>query len=243
MNKRFEVIVHWLFENHKIRLSEIQLNQFQQYLIALQDWNQRMNLVADADSETIIVRHFLDSLTCLQSHRFNDGLTLLDIGAGAGFPGIPLKLVIPKLKVTLIESIQKKCCFLEHLISALRLEQAQVFCDRAEKLAMLPEHREQYDIVTTRALAELPVAAELALPFVKLQGTYLAMLGNDATEQRTAARMAISLCGGVIEQNIPIALPQLNNDHYLLPIIKTVPTPEQYPRRAGIPQKRPLVIT
>lgn len=167
---------------------------------------------------------------------------MLDLGTGAGFPGIPLKIVIPQIHLTLVESIQKKCRFLEQLISSLTLDQTRVVCARAEALAQLPEYREHYELVVTRALAELPVAAELALPLVKLSGTYLAMLGSDAQDQINAGQMAISLCGGIIEHTIPINLPQLDKNHYLLLITKTVHTPEQYPRRAGIPQKRPLVI-
>jgi 16S rRNA (guanine527-N7)-methyltransferase len=243
VKNQFEPIQSWLSDNVGIILSAKQLEQFQIYLQELQEWNRKINLVADAGTELIINRHFLDSLTCLQSGIINRAGALLDIGAGAGFPGIPLKIVIPQLKLTLIESIQKKSRFLENIIDKLNLKHSQIISDRAEKLAQLPEYREQYDVVVTRALAELPVAAELALPFVKLQGTYLAMLGSDADAQISSARMAISLCGGIIEKTLIVD--NLNSDkrRYLILIKKAVHTPEQYPRRAGIPQKRPLVVS
>jgi 16S rRNA (guanine527-N7)-methyltransferase len=243
MKTPFDLLQHYLSDNVGMTLSSQQLDLFWKYLEILQDWNQRMNLVADAETETIIYRHFLDSLTCLQSKRIEGALSILDLGAGAGFPGIPLKIAVPQLNLTVVESIQKKCRFLEQLIASLKLDQTRVVCARAESMAQLPEHREQYNLVITRALAELAVAAELALPFVALQGTYIAMLGNDVNEQIATARMAISLCGGIIELNIPIELPQSETKHYLLLIRKTVYTPDQYPRRVGIPQKRPLIIT
>lgn len=242
MKPILDLLSQWVTANTGTPLSSQQLDQFQLYLEILQDWNQRINLVANAESETIISRHFLDSITCILSGKITGTISILDLGAGAGFPGIPLKIAVPQLKLTLVESIQKKCRFLEELISSLKLDQTRIICTRAETLAHLPEHREQYDTVITRALAELPVAAELALPLIKVSGTYLAMLGNDAHDQINTAQMAISLCGGIIGQNIPINLPQLDKTHYLLLINKTVPTPDQYPRRAGIPQKRPLVI-
>ena len=243
MKNQFEPLQIWLSDNVGITLSTKQTDQFRRYLEILQEWNQRFNLVADAESETIISRHFLDSLTCLQSRVIKESITLLDIGAGAGFPGIPLKLVIPDLNLTLVESIQKKCRFLEQLISKLGLKKVKILCDRAEKLGQMQEHREQYDVVVTRALAELPVAAELSLPLVKLQGTYHAMLGADTEEQLAAAQMAISLCGGIIEKTITVANPNPDKRRYLILIKKAVHTPEQYPRRAGIPQKRPLVVS
>ncbi|MCX7920141.1 MAG: 16S rRNA (guanine(527)-N(7))-methyltransferase RsmG [bacterium] len=233
----------WVSEKLGFTLSAKQIDQFRKYLELLQEWNQQVNLVADAAAETVIQRHFLDSLTCLQSGIIEDSITLLDIGAGAGFPGIPLKIVIPQIRLTLIESIQKKCRFLDEAVNTLELAQTDILCDRAEKLARLTQYREQYKVVVTRALAQLPVAVELALPFVQLQGTYLAMLGSDADEQIAKSRIAISLCGGMIEQLIPIDIPNSDRQRYLVLIKKSVHTSQQYPRRAGIPQKRPLVIS
>ena len=234
-----------------IRLTPEHLKAFGVYRRELLDWNQRVNLTAITQEDHIEVRHFLDSLTCLlavrkfstaqQRARSGEGaLRFLDVGAGAGFPGIPLKIVCPQWHVALLEATGKKAQFVQHMRDALGLKGMEVIHGRAEDLARDPAHRERYDWVAARAVAEMPVLAELTLPFARVGGRVIAMKAATAEAEAAAAARALALLGGELERIIPLQLPGLAEERRLVVVRKTACTPDAYPRRSGIPAKRPL---
>jgi 16S rRNA (guanine527-N7)-methyltransferase len=228
-----------------IRLTDRQLAAFQRYYEELVAWNQRFNLTAITDYEQVQIRHFLDSLSCLLAREACQTLNspqanVVDIGAGAGFPGVPLKLVCPNANLTLLEATRKKVSFLQHLIQRLDLQKATAIHARAEELAHDPTHREAYDLALARAVAELPVVVEYALPFCKVGGWVVAQKGEAGAAEAWAADRAISLLGGELQSVLPIELPGLPEDRSLVVIAKVSPTRARYPRRPGIPTKRPL---
>jgi 16S rRNA (guanine527-N7)-methyltransferase len=228
-----------------LRLTAAQQAAFQLYYEDLVAWNQRFNLTAITEYEQVQIRHFLDSLSCLMAKETRQALNqsqsrLLDVGTGAGFPGIPLKLVCPDSRLTLLEATGKKVRFLEHVVTHLNLQQVMVIKGRAEDLAHDPAHRQQYNLVLARAVAELPVVAEYTLPFCKLGGWVVAQKGEAGAAEAWTAERAITLLGGELRRVVPVELPGLPEDRSLIVIEKTGPTPAAYPRRPGIPSKRPL---
>ena len=234
-----------------MRLTEQHLSAFQTYQKELLEWNQRFNLTAITQENHIQIRHFLDSLTCLialkqfsperaRGQRVDDPLSLLDIGTGAGFPGAPLKIVCPRWRVALLESTGKKVQFLEHLRGVLQIEDLEVIHGRAETVARQDEHREKYDVVVARAVAEMPVLAELMLPFARLGGVVIAMKAASAEAEVAEADRALAVLGGTLLRIIPLELPGLVEPRRLAVIRKSAVTPDAYPRRPGIPAKRPL---
>lgn len=234
-----------------IRLSPRHVQAFQTYRRELLEWNKRFNLTAITQEERIEIQHFLDSLTCLVAMREACGVTerarrtaeplrILDVGSGAGFPGVPLKIVCPHWRVTLLEATGKKVRFLEHLRQVLGLRDLEILHGRAEDLAKNPAHREQYDWVVARAVAEMPALAELTLPFARLGGSVIAMKGETAEMEVVLSERAFSILGGELESIVKIALPGLVEERRLVLVRKVACTPDAYPRRAGIPAKRPL---
>ena len=223
-----------------LRLNRFQLNALHQYEKELLAWNARYNLTAIRDVEEIRTKHFLDSLTCLLAIRDIPSLRLIDIGTGAGFPGLALKIVTPNLHLTLVESVGKKADFCRHMVQKLELENVQVVQERAEVLGQSPIHREQYDWAVARAVAALPVLAEYLLPLVKVGGSILAMKGETAPAEVHAAEHAMHLLGGRMRQLLPVMLPGVAEERYLVVVDKTAATPPAYPRRVGIPARRPL---
>jgi 16S rRNA (guanine527-N7)-methyltransferase len=228
-----------------LRLTDKQQAAFQLYYEELVTWNQRFNLTAITEYEQVQIRHFLDSLSCLLAHETRQALKrpqvrMIDVGAGAGFPGIPLKLVCPLTRLTLLEATGKKVAFLEHIVERLGMRTVTAIHARAEELAHVPDHREQYDLALVRAVAELPVVAEYTLPFCKVGGWVVAQKGEAGAAEAWTAEGAIALLGGELRRVVPVELPGLPEDRSLVVIEKVGPTPERYPRRAGIPSKRPL---
>lgn len=228
-----------------IQLSEAQLAAFQTYYEELVAWNQRFNLTAITGYEQVQIRHFLDSLSCLLAGETQQALQrrdarAIDIGAGAGFPGIPLKLVCPATRLTLLEATGKKVTFLEHIVAQLGLRRVTPIKARAEELAHDPEHRELYDLVLARAVAEMPVVAEYTLPFCKVGGWVVAQKGEAGAAEAWSAETAIKILGGELRRVLPVELTGLPQDRSLVIIEKTSPSPDQYPRRSGMPSKRPL---
>jgi len=228
-----------------LNLTADQQAAFQLYYEELIAWNARFNLTAITDYEQVQIRHFLDSLSCLLAQEAKAALNragsrTVDVGSGAGFPGIPLKLVCPAGRFTLLEATGKKVTFLEHLIGRLGLRTVTAVKARAEELAHDPSHREQYDLALSRAVAELPVVAEYTLPFCKVGGWAIAQKGEAGAAEAWTAEKAISLLGGELRRVIPIELPGLAENRSLVVIEKVHPTPAAYPRRSGVPSKRPL---
>jgi 16S rRNA (guanine527-N7)-methyltransferase len=233
-----------------LSLTATQVSRFQHYCEQLLDWNQRFNLTAIEDPEQVEIRHFLDSLSCLQalcqvsdtplSGWLGKRTRALDIGSGAGFPGLPLKIVWPNLDLTLLESTEKKVRFLEHIVRSLSLLSVSTVHSRAETLGHEPAHREAYDLVVARAVAELPVLLEYALPFCRRGAMLLAQKGEAATAEAIASERALAILGGKLRRIVPIEVPGLAETRYVMVVEKTAPTPSQYPRRPGMPKKRPL---
>ena len=245
-----------------ISLSSEHLQKFERYYQELMTWNERFNLTAITGREAVQLRHFLDSLTCLlavppgstPSESRKSGipdtvplqvsdaaLRLADLGTGAGFPGIPLKLMLGEAELTLVESTRKKVEFLRHIVKVLELKDVEVVRARAEALGQEPEHRDRYDVVTARAVAHMAVLAEYCLPFCRIRGRMIAPKGAGAHQEVEEAVEAIEMLGGELVAIKPIALPGLDREQYLVVVEKTAPTPTDYPRRTGIPSKRPLL--
>lgn len=209
------------------------------------EWNERFNLTALIDDESILALHFLDSLTALpaiaalQSKR-KRSLTLIDVGTGAGFPGLPLKIALPDLNVTLMDSTAKKVQFCAEVIGALHMADAQAVHGRAEEAGHQPQHREQYDVVIARAVAPLPTLVEYLLPLTRVGGLCICMKGSDAQAEAAQAAGAITKLGGALKRIDAVSIPGRDDKRALILIDKTRPTLKLYPRQAGAPRKTPL---
>ena len=225
-----------------LRFNRTQAAALARYEKELMEWNSRFNLTAIRTPEEIRVKHFLDSLTCALAMRELNAEKLVDVGTGAGFPGLVLKLAYPALRLTLVESVGKKMDFCRHVAQILGLEAVQFVTDRAEALGQQRAHREQYDWAVARAVAPLPVLLEYLLPLVRRGGAMLAMKGESGPAEALASRRALHLLGGQIRQLIPVTLPGVVEERYLIVIDKVAATPPGYPRRVGIPSKDPLGI-
>jgi len=227
-----------------IELSDGQARAFELYLEALLDWNQRVNLTSITDPDQVAALHFLDSLSCLAAAPFVSGARVADVGSGAGLPGIPLAITRPDLRVALLESVAKKCRFLEHAAGLLSLGSVSVACTRAEHAGRDPTMRETFDIVVSRAVAELAVVAELCLPLVKVGGLGLFMKGPRAEEEVARAGEALSILGGKGEFARELTFPAQGESvrRVIIGVRKLKPTPQRYPRAAGRPARRPLGI-
>jgi 16S rRNA (guanine527-N7)-methyltransferase len=221
-----------------LSLDQHQLDQFAAYAAELRRWNQRVNLTAISDEREVVIRHFLDSLRCALS--WGDAPSrLVDIGAGAGFPGLPLKILRPELHLTLIESIEKKAAFLRHIAAELNLGVVVVVVGRAETAGRDATYREQYDVAAARAVADLRVLAEYCLPFCRVGGRFLAPKGALIADELADARTAIEQLGGRVVAVEDVDLPGVER-RALVVVEKSAPTPPQYPRGVGVPAKRPL---
>lgn len=221
-----------------LSLEEGQVQLFLEYLELVREWNRKINLTAIVDEKEFIIKHFLDSLTGAKIISGN-GL-LADIGSGAGLPGLALKIFYPGLRVTLVESLGKKAEFIATAARALKLENVQVVCGRAEELGRDPSFREGFEFAVCRAVSELAVIAEYCLPLVKAGGIFLAYKGEKAEEELSRGQGALPLLGGELSRIHKVKLPFSGDPRTLLEIKKITPTPEKYPRRTGIPAKRPL---
>ena len=224
-----------------LRLTSRQLARMQKYEQELLSWNARFNLTAIRDVETIRSKHFLDSLTCLTALREAPPTSLIDVGTGAGFPGIILKIVVPNLRITLVESVAKKAEFCQHVVDTLQLDGVQVLTARAEEVGQMSLHRQQYDWAVARAVAALPVLAEYLIPLVRVGGRILAQKGENGPAEAQTAEYAIRVLGGCLHQIYPVSLPGVADERYLVVIDKIAATPPLYPRRVGLPAKKPLV--
>jgi 16S rRNA (guanine527-N7)-methyltransferase len=223
-----------------LELTAAQRKDFDWYATELVDWNQRFNLTAITDPAAIGIKHFLDSLSCLLVMRGQAPGRVIDIGTGAGFPGLPLKIVRPQIRLTLVEATGKKVDFCQHVVTSLRLEAVQVIHARAEEIGHWPDHRQAYDWALARAVAAMPVLVEYLLPLLRIGGRAIAQKGDTGPAEAHAAEKALRLLGGRVQQVVPVELPTVVESHYLVVVEKTAATPDEYPRRAGMPAKRPL---
>ncbi len=219
-------------------LSEAQIDQLATYAAELRRWNERVNLTAIDDEAGIVVRHFLDSLRCALSWGDAPG-SLVDVGAGAGFPGLPLKILRPELRLTLVESVAKKAAFLRHVVDMLGLAGVEVVVARAEALGRDAAHRGRYDVAVARAVAELRVLAEYCLPLCRVGGRFLAPKGAQIAAEVQSAQPAIAQLGGRLLAVEDVDLPGLE-PRSLVVVAKVASTPPRYPRAPGVPAKRPL---
>ncbi|NLT41253.1 MAG: 16S rRNA (guanine(527)-N(7))-methyltransferase RsmG [Anaerolineae bacterium] len=231
----------------KLPVREQHLPLFRRYYELLLEWNERFNLTAVTDEELVQVRHFADSLTCLlatpalmAAAQKGSTCRLVDVGAGAGFPGLPIKIIWPQSALTLLESVGKKCAFLAEVASDLGLTGVEVVNARAEEAGQDAAHRERYDVVLARAVADLPVLAEYCLPLARLQGLVIAQKGDDVAEEVVRAEHAVRLLGGAVERVQSVEVPGTALPRTLVVIRKESLTPAQYPRRPGVPARRPL---
>ncbi|MBI1256603.1 MAG: 16S rRNA (guanine(527)-N(7))-methyltransferase RsmG [Chloroflexi bacterium] len=223
-----------------LSLSPEQEAQFDQYARELAVWNEHTNLTAISDPEGVRLRHFLDSLTVIKAVPLSPGLSVIDVGTGAGFPGLPLKMVCPGIQLTLLEATGKKVAFLQHLTELLKLENVTNVNARAEDAAHDSTHRAAYDVVVARAVARLPALLEYLLPFAKIGGLCIAMKGRTAQDEAADSTNALATLGGRIRSIETFHLPGVEEPHHLVLIEKTAPTPRDYPRKPGIPTRKPL---
>lgn len=224
-----------------LSLAADQIERFTHLAAQLVEWNRRVNLTAIAEPLGIVRKHFLDSLALLSVCEWHHGARLIDVGSGAGFPGLPLKIARPDLRVTLLEANAKKCEFLRHVAAALDLSDLSIVQARAEDAARDPLHREQYDIATARALAELAVLVEYTLPFVQVGGCLAAQKSGAVHDEVERAQPAIAALGGRVQRIAQVNVPGVSAARYVVIVDKVAPAPDKYPRRAGQPKKKPLI--
>lgn len=228
-------------EEEGISVSEKQLKQFDQYLKLLQEWNEKINLTAITEDDEVYLKHFYDSITLAHFIDFKEKpLTLCDVGSGAGFPSIPLKILFPSLEISIVDSLMKRINFLELLVEELGLENVNLYHARAEDFGQRRQFRNGFDVVTARAVANLSVLAEFCLPITKVGGTFAAMKGAKASEELNASKKAIKILGGKTEKVESFELPEEAGERNIILINKEKKTPGKYPRKAGTPNRNPL---
>lgn len=225
-----------------IELKENQLNQFYDYFQLLIEWNKLMNLTAITEMDEVITKHFVDSLSLIKAVEEigTKDYRIIDVGTGAGFPGIPLKIVFPELRITLMDSLNKRINFLNEVISRLGLEKIEAIHGRAEDLGRDPLHREQYDLCVSRAVANLSTLSEYCMPFAKVGGYFIPYKSGKIEEELGSAKHAIFLLGGSVKEVKTFLLPGTDAERSLVKIAKNNGTSKKYPRKAGLPSKEPL---
>ena len=226
---------------HGIELDSSQINQFAKYYELLVEWNEKMNLTAITDEPSVYLKHFYDSISAAFYIDMKGSKTICDVGAGAGFPSIPLKICFPELQVTIVDSLKKRIGFLEHLAAELNLENVAFVHARAEDFGQNKKYRETFDIVTARAVARLSVLSELCVPLVKKGGIFVSMKGAAAADELADAKKAIVVLGATLKEEYTFTLPMEESERNLFVFSKVKNTPGKYPRKPGIPNKTPIV--
>ncbi|MCA1061119.1 16S rRNA (guanine(527)-N(7))-methyltransferase RsmG [Rossellomorea aquimaris] len=229
-----------MLEEKGISLSSEQLHQFERYYELLVEWNEKMNLTAITEKEDVYLKHFYDSVSAAFYVDFNEVQSLCDVGAGAGFPSIPIKICFPHLHISIVDSLNKRITFLNHLSDELGLENTNFYHDRAETFGKNKAHREKYDMVTARAVARMSVLSELCLPLVKKGGSFVAMKASNVNEELSNAKKAIGTLGGQTDKMYSFVLPEEESERNIVKINKVKETPNKYPRKPGTPNKLPL---
>ena len=224
----------------QIHLDEKQMGQFLTYYELLVETNKVMNLTAITDLEEVVQKHFLDSISLCQVMDLKKPLTLLDLGTGAGFPGIPLKIMFPELKITLADSLNKRLLFLNEVIEALNLKDIETVHGRAEELSKRKDYRESFDLCVSRAVANLSTLSEYCLPFINTSGKFISYKSGEVEDELKDAKKAVFVLGGEIEDVIHFTLPDSDIKRSFVVINKVHATPKAYPRKAGTPSKSPL---
>lgn len=227
-------------DNLKIKLDDSQTEQFIRYYELLIEWNKVMNLTGITEFDEVIEKHFIDSLAIVKAYDINNVNTLIDIGTGAGFPAVPLKIAFPWLNVTLLDSLNKRINFLNEVILKLKLENIQTIHGRAEDFAKTNEYREKYDLCVSRAVANLASLAEYCMPYVKMNGYFIPYKSGKIDEELDNSSKAIKVLGGKLIETKKITLPDTDIERSFVIIQKKVLTPKKYPRKAGMPTKEPI---
>lgn len=243
MHKEDENMLVYGAQKMGINLHEEQIRKFSRYLGLLFQWNQTINLTSLNTPQEIIVKHFLDSISCVKvinKHFSTKGMSVIDVGTGAGFPGIPIKIVCPSISLSLLEARKKKTIFLEKIIKEINFQKVKILNGRAEALGKCPDYRQKYDIVLSRALAPLSTLSEYCLPLARVGGLFIAQKGRSYREETDKALKAVHFLGGELIGVENVRIPFIDQERYLLIIKKIKDTPSKYPRKAGVPQKRPL---
>lgn len=224
-----------------IDLTDKQINQFIEYKNMLIEWNKKFNLTAITDEKEIILKHFIDCLAISEGADLSRNKKIIDVGTGAGFPGVPIKIAFPEVQITLLDSLNKRITFLEELSKKLELDNVKCIHSRAEDGGNNNEFRETFDLCISRAVANLSALCEYCLPFVKVGGSFISMKGPDVLEELNSAKNAISILGGNIIEVKTVNIPETDIIHSLVIIKKVKPTPTKYPRKAGKVKKEPII--
>ena len=236
--KRFEEEMSKKSKILGVRFSVEQIEQFYKYMNLLIEWNEKMNLTAITEPKEIILKHFIDSITILK--YIDDNSKLVDVGTGAGFPGVPLSIMNPTLKITLVDSLNKRLIFLQEVVKELNLKNIEIVHARAEEFGQNKNYREKFDIATSRAVANLATLSEYLVPLVKIGGKIISMKASNAQEEINDAQKAIEVLGGKIEKIEEFDLPESDIGRTIIIIDKNKCTPAIYPRKAGTPAKEPI---
>ena len=223
-----------------LTLSKEQINQFLRYYELLVEWNEKINLTAITAYEDVLKKHFVDSLSLCKAMDVHQELTVIDVGTGAGFPGLALKIAFPNLRMTLLDSLNKRIVFLNQVIDELKLTKIKTIHGRAEDFAGKAEYREGFDLCVSRAVANLSTLSEYCLPFVKMGGQFISYKSEKIEEEMKQAKNAISILGGEVKKQVEFTLPSSDIYRNLVVIEKKKNTPKKYPRKAGLPSKEPL---
>lgn len=223
-----------------INLRDEQLNQFQKFYDLVIDWNTKINLTAITDEKEFAIKHVMDSLTLWDEEKFSGVKKILDVGTGAGFPAIPIKIFKPNVEIVLLDSLSKRVEFLKKVIAELNLENVTCIHGRAEDLAQQNNFRESFDLVTARAVARLNIISEYCLPFVKIGGTFAALKGKQFAEEIAEAEKAVKILGGGKINFVEKILPEISDTRVVIYIDKKISTPKKFPRKAGTPTKNPI---
>lgn len=216
------------------------ISDLKTYRELLVEWNQKMNLTGIEEEKEVFIKHFLDSISAVSKGYIKDGISLIDVGTGAGFPGLPLKICLKNIKLTLLDSLNKRINFLQEVSNSVKLEDIEFIHGRAEDFGKNPEYREQYDVATARAVAGLPILMEFCVPFVKLGGYFVCLKGPNANLELEESKAAMDILGLEFVEKIDIELPNEELKHNILVFKKVRNTPEKYPRKAGKPAKSPI---
>lgn len=228
-------------ECFNIITNESMLEKFKKYREILVDWNQKMNLTGIEDEKEVYVKHFLDSISAVKNGYIKNGMSIIDVGTGAGFPGLPLKICLDDLELTLLDSLNKRINFLEEVSRELELANIKFIHGRAEDFGKDEKYREKYDIATARAVAGLPILMEFCVPFVKVGGYFICLKGPNANLELEESQKAIDILGLEFVEKIDVELPEIDLNHNILVFKKVKETPVKYPRKAGKPAKNPII--
>lgn len=227
-------------QTYNIVLTEAQVEAYRIYYELLIEWNEKINLTAITQPEQVAVKHMIDSLSCHNANVFFEGCSVIDVGTGAGFPGLPLKIFQENIQLTLLDSLNKRVKFLATVVETLQLNKVEAIHSRAEEGARQKVHREKYDVAVSRAVARLNVLCELCMPYLKVGGYFVALKGAQYVAEVDEAKRAVVILGGEIEKIVPVKLPGIDDVRAIIYVKKIKQTPVLYPRKAGTPEKDPL---